>query len=69
MASEKTFLRNFQIFRRKKDEINHNFSVSKILNIGGSIRHTLRYSEKFRDIGIREFFDTIISAEPDRVFG
>ena len=46
--------------RRKKTK-NHNFSVPKILDIGGSIRYTLRYSEKFRDIGIREFLDTIFS--------
>ena len=45
----------------KKDKINYNFSVSKILDIGGSIRYTLRYSKKFHDIGIGEFLNTIFS--------
>ena len=65
---ERTFgnlLRNFrrilEEFSTKKDKINHNFSVSTILDIGRSILDTFWHCEKFRDLGFRSILDTIFS--------
>ena len=46
--------------RKAKKTKNHN-SVLTILDIGGSILDTRRYSEKFRDLGFRSILDTIFS--------
>jgi len=48
-----------RLFQRKKKK--SQFSVSTILNIGRSILDTLRYCEKFRDLGFRSILDTIFS--------
>ena len=40
MAVYGEFLGIFGEFSAKKDKINHNFSVLKVLDIGGSIRYT-----------------------------
>ena len=44
-----------------KNKINHNFSVSTILDIRRSILDNLLYCEKFRDPGFRSILDTIFS--------
>ena len=48
-------------FFGEKIQKNHNFSVSTLLDIRGSILDTLRYCEKFRDLGFRLILDTIFS--------
>ena len=58
----------FGEFLAKKEKKITGFENIEILDIGGSIRYTLRHSEKFRDIGIREFLDTIFSSLVRRGF-
>ena len=49
------------LFRWKKKQTNHSFSVSTIIDIEDSILDTVRYCEKVRDLDFRSLLDTIFS--------